>query len=88
MNNQTLRTTIQELNKETNQEFIVNSFDLGDNDKTQYGLVRRNKDGSMDLVLDAKYTKREIYYHVQGFLLLSSKSVSTLIKGKKKGDTK
>jgi len=79
MNNQTLRATIKELNVVTKNDFIVNSFDMGDSDKTQYGLVRRNKDGTMDLVLDAKYTKREIYYHIQGYLIFSKVTNSTLI---------
>ena len=79
MNNQTLRASVKSLNDVTKQEFIVNSFDLGDSDKTQYGLVKKNKDGTMDLILDAKYTKRQIYYHIQGYLIFNQLSVSTLI---------
>ena len=84
MNNQTLRTSVSELNELTGNEFIVNSFDLGDNNKTQYGLVKKNKNGTMDLVLDAKYTKRQIYYHIEGYLVFSKLSISTLIVEPKK----
>jgi len=82
MNNSTLRTSVKELNLATSQEFIVNSFDLGDSDKTQYGLVKKNKDGTLDLVLHAKYTKREIYYHIRGFIIFNDYQVSTLIVDK------
>ncbi len=84
MNNQTLRESVQELNTATGKEFIVNSFDMGDNDKTQYGLVKRNKDGTMDQTLEAKYNKREIYYHIQGYLTLSQMTTDTLIVEKSK----
>jgi hypothetical protein len=79
MNNQTLRASVNELNKATGQVFVVNSFDLGDNNKTQYGVVKQNKDGTMDLVLHAKYTKREIYNHIRGYLVFSELSISTLM---------
>lgn len=90
MNNQTLRASVNQLNNATGQVFVVNSFDLGDNDKTQYGLVKKNKDGTMDLVLDAKYTKRQIYYHIEGYLIFNKLSVSTAIVDKtpKKKTTK
>jgi len=82
MNNSTLRASVNELNKATANEFIVNSFDMGDSDKTQYGLVRKTK-GTMDIVLDAKYTKREIYYHIQGFLKLYGTLPKPTIEKKK-----
>ncbi len=84
MTNQTLRTSVSELNGITGNQYIVNSFDLGDSDKTQYGLVKKNKNGTMDLVFDAKYTKRQIYYHIQGYLILSKQTVSTTIVDKPK----
>ncbi len=90
MNNQTLRASINLLNEATGKVFLVNSFDMGDNDKTQYGLVKKNKDGTMDLVLDAKYTKRQIFYHIEGYLIFNRFTVSTAIvdKAPKKKTTK
>ena len=91
MNNSVLRTSVKQLNLATNQEFIVNSFDMGDSDKTQYGLVKKNKDGTLDLVLHAKYTKREIYYHIRGYIIFNDYTLSTLIveeSPKKKKTTK
>jgi len=92
MNNSTLRTSIEELNGLTNEQYVVNSFDMGDSTKTKYGLVKLNKDKTMDLVLEAKYNKREIYYHIQGYLIFSKQTISTQVipketnkpKGKKK----
>jgi len=78
MNNSILRKAIGDLNNITHQQYLVNSFDMGDSDKTQYGLVRKDKDSknkTMDVVLEAKYTKREIYYHVQGYLIFSKQSI-------------
>lgn len=90
MNNSTLRSSLEELNKLTNQQFIVNSFDMGDSTKTKYGLVKLNKDKTMDLVLENKYNKREIYYHIQGYLIFNSMTVSTsiILKEESKVDTK
>jgi len=83
MNSSTLRNSVKELNDLTNNEYVVNSFDTADSNKTQYGLMKINKDGTMDLVLRAKYTKREIFYHITGYLLLSEKPISTKVKTSK-----
>jgi hypothetical protein len=89
MNNSILRKAIGDLNKITHQKYLVNSFDMGDSDKTQYGLVRKDdKNKTMDVVLEAKYTKREIYYHVQGYLIFSKHSIILPVIEEKKEEKK
>lgn len=86
MTNAILKEAIQKLNEETNQRFACNSWEFGDSDKTQYGLVRQNKDGTLDQILKPEFTKKEIFYHIQGFLNIGKPSVSTKVIPKEGGN--
>lgn len=87
MNNSILRKAIDDLNNRTNQIYLVNSFDMGNQEKTQYGLVNMTDKKTMDIVLEAKYTKREIYYHVQGYLIFSKQSIILPVIEEKEEET-
>jgi len=71
MTNTKLRNIVAELNKVTKQEFVINSWETGGADSTQYGLMRQNttkKSKTLDIVLECAFNKRAIYYHIQGYL--------------------
>lgn len=80
MNNTRLRNALLALNKVSNIEFGVNSWEFGHKGKTQYGLMKKSKSGTMEIVLEAGYSKREIYYHIQGYLIVSRLVNSNNIK--------
>ncbi len=73
MSNAKLRLAIQELNEATKETFVVSSWEFGDNDKTQYGIMRKKNEKEADIILENGYTKREIYYHIQGYFVFNKK---------------
>lgn len=66
-----LREALNELNKATKKEYVVNALEYGNKKHATYGLMLKNKDGTLDIVLGNSYSQREIYYHIQGFIILS-----------------
>jgi len=83
MNNSILNTAIDQLNKMTKSDFVVNSWASRNSDRTKYGLMRVNKDGTQDTILKVEFSKREIFFHIQGYINIASVSLSTKIIPKK-----